>query len=165
MRSHQSTSLRHRWLLSAAVLALAVTTSGHASVIDEAVDAVIPVDSLDYHGDPSAEPPVVVEVPDEPPTEAVDDKLVDAATDTGTDAATDAATDTATDDPTDVPIEWVQRGTEPEVMYSMTDSGSVEDNADDVAAHAAEQTANRTLDQIDALGQIDAAQAAAAPLN
>jgi len=61
----------------------------------------------------------------------------------------DAVSDAAGGSMTDVPIEWVMRDGTPDIMYSMMGSGSIGDTAEEVASRAAEQAANRSLDQID----------------
>jgi hypothetical protein len=89
------------------------------------VDDVMPITVVD----PVVDETKVIVALNDLPTEVVDDSTGGAVT--------------------EVPIEWVMRD-DPVFMYSMAGAGGIDDTAEEVASRAAEQAANRSLDQIDA---------------
>ena len=96
--------------------------------VEAPVDVVEPIEVV-YYVDPVVEWPTGVETEVEAPTDIIEDKVVE--------------------DVNEVPIEWVLRDFDPGIMYSAMGGVGLEDNSDEIASRAAEQAANRTIDNLE----------------
>ncbi len=146
MASILNSSIRKMLLLSACALAFAATTS--------AAETVEPIEVM-YAVDPVVELPIEVEVAiDEPADIAEVEVVVEDPTDTtevevAVEEPADTLEDNVVESYNEVPIEWMLRDFEPGIMYSAMGGAGLEDNADEIASRAAEQAANRTIDNIE----------------